>query len=233
MPQELSIQNLQQQHNSNSSIVEFKKSEECLNSKRIEALADKTDPFYIDVKNGFPYVKSSYMDDAFAKKFPIHKITVIGEPTVIQQYWIVYTVQIEAWVSPNISITKTGAGGARLQIPRNLKGKDGRPVRQITPLDFIDVGNDFKSALTKAIQNAQSKFGICGDVYNKGIIAPEIREKIENAWSELIKTIVNPIQAVQARNEWAEAKEKKRNLFDVYEKYFEQHPINLNEENNE
>ena len=195
---------------------------------RKELMSKTTDKFYIDSKNGFLYVKGSYMDDLFKTMYPIHHIKII-EQKIIGNAWIVTSVEIEAYLSPSIYISNPGTGGQRLMLPKEYNDhakqlkKDGKMVERLnflnslSPIDWIDVGNDAKSSLSKAISNAQSKFGCAADIYNKGIIPSEIRVKIVAAVEELISKL-SPMEQIRAKKSWQECQDAKQNIYSYYKR---------------
>lgn len=187
-----------------------------------------TDKFYIDSKNGFLYVKGNYMDDLFKNMYPIYQTELI-EQKIVGNAWVITSVILKAFLSPSIWISNPGTGGQRLMLPKEYNDhakelkKNGKMVERLnylnslSPIDWIDVGNDAKSSLSKAISNAQSKFGCAADIYNKGIIPPELRVKITLAVEDLIKRL-SPMEQIRAKKSWQECLDTKQNIYSYYKR---------------
>lgn len=197
----------------------------------------KTNPNYVDNKNGFPYVKSTYMDDTFKKLYPLHRIEIVNSG-VVANCWIFFDVVIKAYLTPTIYISNSGTGGARIQIPKEFNDKakalkasgemDKRRdfLMSLSPTDWIDFGNDRKSALTKAIANAESKFGVAADIYNKGIITEEQKSFIMKAVDYVInEVIVSPMERMNVLQYWKELLLKKGNIVQFYISLAEKYEI--------
>lgn len=203
-------------------------------SIRKELMNKKTDAYYIDKKDNHIYVKNQYMDNIFKLFYPIHTIKIVSE-RILTNAWIIYNVEIEAKVGLNLSITNCGAGASRIMIPKEIRAgiKNGTiPIERLSPLDWIDVGNDAKSALTKAISNAQSRFGVCADVYNKGIMPEHIRKSIERTIDKIIETnVVLPMEKINVKRDWSELKSKKGNYLDFLAMLCEKYEVDLETEN--
>ncbi len=201
---------------------------ESANNIRKHLLSLTTDKYYLDSKNGFVYIKGNYMDNLFKSMYPIHRIELIKQE-VIANAWVTTTVEIKAYLSPSIYISNLGSGAARLQIPKEYNDRakalkaDGKMVERLnflnslSPIDWIDVGNDFKSSLSKAISNAQSRFGVGADIYNKEVLPPEYREKYSKAIEDLISK-ATPMEQIRLKKAWDECKVKKSNIYTFYKK---------------
>lgn len=196
---------------------------------RAKIMNEKTDSYYIGSKNGFAYVKANYLASKFAEVFPIHKEVIVGTPQIIANAWIVVTAEVTAYLDSEkkMSITKTGFGAQRIMIPKELRDdiKMGRkPVTSLTPLDWIDVSNDVRSAGTKAFANAHTRFGFCSDVYERGIVPEDERLEAESTIEMVLsKYIANPMDLMREKKAWSEWKTLKKNpvvfLFNLTEKY--------------
>lgn len=171
------------------------------------------------------------MKEQFVKLFPVYQIELVGEPTILQNYHILVVVKVTAWITPKVSISNIGGGGSTIQIPANLKKRnpDGTKslTREVTPLDYIDPGNDLKSAITKATTKAISEFGIAADIYGKQVISEENRKVLDEQMARILATIVNPIQKATYTNKWNDAKQNKRTLYKVFREIYEEFPIDL------
>lgn len=219
----------------------------------------KTNKNYVKLKQGFQYIEANYLESEFRKYFPIHTCKVINK-TFVKDYWVTYDVEVTAYLTPTVRITETGAGGARLQIPADLtnaikQGKDFWEVPDksdptgknkiklsvaaslsMLPLYYIDVGNDCKSALTKAKANAISKFGFGADIYKKVILSEEQIAEIDAEIKEIItKHIPDPLSVAKERARFAaEVKtpaDRLRFLQDLRSKYDIVSPVTTDEDN--
>jgi hypothetical protein len=71
---------------------------------------------------------------------------------------------------------RTGGDAHRIALKKASRGE----TKKIE--DIIDVGNDVKSAMTEALRNVYSRFGICADVYGKNLrepVTPDQRYKFQ------------------------------------------------------
>lgn len=186
---------------------------------RNELLNHTTSKDYIGKKDLYPYVPSNYMDDLFKKYYPIHHIEIIQPPEIIANCWVGCSVLIKAYLSPSIWISNPGTACHRITLPQEKnqlikqRQKTNTPLSStdIMPTDWCSLSNDFKSALTDAIKNAQSKFGVCADIYQKGIVPQEILDKVKEAFEELANSIPNTMEQLRVRKEWQTYSEKKGN----------------------
>ena len=151
---------------------------------------------------------------------------------ILHNYWIVYTVKIKAFITPNIYISEVGAGGARMQLPKRindeLKSKN-MLISEVLPNDFIDLGNDAKSALSKAKANAMQNFGICADVTARVILSERQCEQIQGLMAKIVQeNIVDPRDKVVAREKWnkADSPHEKLQILIEYAELFET-PLDL------
>jgi len=147
----------QQQHNDVKSYLE-------------KVLNDPTPVEYIGWKMNFPYLPSNYVDDRFKYWFPIHDIKVIN--IHVDEYYVVYTVEITVHLPGGITITRSGVGGSRLQVFEEAKTR-ALSGGKLTPFDYVNKADNFKSAYTLAVKNAEERYGIGGDVTERAILTPE------------------------------------------------------------
>lgn len=140
-------------------------------------------------KTGYDYVPNSFMSHEFKEFAPLYSHELINS--------FVDLGHVYCFVSVTDRITgnnELGAGAARIQVK---KESDAMSVK-----DIVDMDNNVKSALTEAIKNAYSRFGICADVYKKREeerpdefvqrfedavknVPMEYRESYRKAWNEL------------------------------------------------
>lgn len=144
----------------------------------------KTPPEKIKKRpDGYDYVESSYMDFETKQFMPLY------------EYKLVYTNSDMGWISIIVSLTdrttgntELGAGSARIQVSRGVETPGFR--------DVIDMSNNVKAALTNAIKNAQSRFGIAADVYQRRESVPTDAER--GRFDEL-KKLIHAISATRAK----------------------------------
>lgn len=127
--------------------------------------------------DGYDYIKSSWMDKNFKSHSPLYKNTLVHYSE--DQGWITIVVALEDRLTGNVEL---GTGSARIQVKQ---GAGDLPSFR----DIIDKGNNVTAALTKAIKNAQSRFGWGADVYGKREEVPTDEEKarFELVFKELSK----------------------------------------------
>lgn len=133
--------------------------------------------------DGYDYVESSFMDFETKKFMPLYEYKLLH--TTWEMGWITIIVSLRDRITGN---TELGAGSARIQVSRGVETPGFR--------DVIDMSNNVKSALTNAIKNAQSRFGIASDVYQKRESIPTDDER--KRFAEMQKQ-VSEINATRAR----------------------------------
>jgi hypothetical protein len=141
--------------------------------------------------DGYDYVEGSYMDFQTKQFMPLYRYSLVNVQIV--EGWINVIVSLEDRITGNVEL---GADSARIQVKRDAE--------QPTFRDIIDMGNNLKSALSKAIKNAQSRFGISADIYGRRESAPTDlqRERFESLCKE-IKDI-SPARAQTYVEQWKE-----------------------------
>lgn len=124
--------------------------------------------------DGYDYVEGSYMDFQAKQHMPLYEYTLVNIQIV--EGWINVIVSLKDRITGNVEL---GADAARIQVKRDVEHPTFR--------DIIDMGNNIKSALSKAIKNAQSRFGISADIYGRRESAPtdEQRTRYENLRREI------------------------------------------------
>jgi len=141
--------------------------------------------------DGYDYVEGSYMDFQTKQFMPLYKYSLLNLQIV--EGWINVVVSLEDRTTGNIEL---GADSARIQVKRDAE--------QPTFRDIIDMGNNLKSALSKAIKNAQSRFGISADIYGRRESAPtdDQRARFESLLKEI--TDISPSRAKTFQDSWKE-----------------------------
>lgn len=104
--------------------------------------------------DGFDYVEGTWMDHVAKETMPLYEYNLLHISWDFG--WVSMVVSLTDRVSGNIEL---GAGAARIQVRQGVETPGFR--------DVIDMGNNVKAALTQAIKNAQSRFGVSADVYGK------------------------------------------------------------------
>jgi len=99
--------------------------------------------------DGLDYIESTWMDKTWKEFSPLYSYSLVYVNE--SSGWIDVIVSLEDKTSGNVEL---GAGSARIQVRRGTE-------------DIVDKSNNIKSALTGAIKNAQSRFGVGADVYGK------------------------------------------------------------------
>lgn len=114
--------------------------------------------------DGYDYVESSFMDYETKKFMPLYEFKLLH---ISWEFgFINCIVSLKDRTTGNIEL---GAGSARIQVSRGVETPGFR--------DVIDMGNNIKAALTNAIKNAQSRFGIAADVYQRRESVPTDDER--------------------------------------------------------
>lgn len=123
---------------------------------------------------GYDYVKYSYMDREFKDQFPMYDWTMIQKDIVMG--WIVYTVKVTDRITGN---SQLGSGGARIATFKSAEVLDHRAI--------VDMGHSDAAALSNALKNAMSRFGICADVYRR--LEEDRTPEQEERFDSLYKTL--------------------------------------------
>lgn len=139
--------------------------------------------------DGYDYVESSFMDYETKKFMPLYKYTLLHVSW--EMGWINVIVSLEDRITGN---TELGAGSARIQVSRGVETPGFR--------DVIDMSNNIKSALTNAIKNAQSRFGIAADVYQKRESIPTDAERDRSVEMRLKIHEINATRARMFTEQW-------------------------------
>ena len=92
--------------------------------------------------------------------------------------------------------TELGAGSARIMVRRGVTAPQFG--------DVIDKGNNLTAALSKAIKNAQSRFGHAADVYHKLQELPTDDEKKRYEEMLIQVTSINSTRAYTFSEQWGQ-----------------------------
>lgn len=141
--------------------------------------------------DGFDYVESSWMDYQTKLFMPSYEYQLLH--ISYQHGWINVIVSLRDKITGNVEL---GADSARIMVRKDAEEPSFR--------DIIDMGNNLKSALSKAIKNAQSRFGISADVYQKreSIPSDDERKRFEIILAQIAK--ISPSRAKIFQDQWAD-----------------------------
>jgi len=140
--------------------------------------------------DGWDYVESSYMDYQAKQFMPLYQHTLLH--ISIDHGWVNIIVSLKDRTTGNVEL---GADSARIQVKQGTEDPNFR--------DIIDFGNNLKSALSKAIKNAQSRFGVSADVYRRreSIPSNEERKRHDDMENQISK--ISPSRAQMFKEQWA------------------------------
>jgi hypothetical protein len=141
--------------------------------------------------DGLDYIESTWMDKTWKEFSPLYEYSLLMHNESLGYVDII--VMLKDRVTGN---TELGAGSARIQVKRGT----GDPEYS----NILDKGNQLKAALTNAIKNAQSRFGVGADIYGK---REETRTEEEEArFRSMLVTIkkIAPSRAQMFEIQWSE-----------------------------
>jgi len=140
--------------------------------------------------DGWDYVESSYMDYQAKQYMPLYEYTLLH--ISIDHGWVNLIVSLKDRTTGNVEL---GADSARIQVKQGTEDPNFR--------DIIDFGNNLKSALSKAIKNAQSRFGISADVYQRRESCPSDNERKRHEDMVVKMKEISPSRAQMFKEQWA------------------------------
>lgn len=184
-------------------------SRDAVNDYITKPLDVKTPPEKVKKRpDGFDYVESSYMDYQTKKFMPLYEYKLLH--VSIEHGWINIIVSLQDRITGNIEL---GADSARVQVRRESEAPSFK--------DIIDMGNNLKSALSKAIKNAQSRFGIAADIYQRRESDPteDERKRYELMVAEIFK--LSPARASTFKEQWASLGTDWSDLLDKWQVYID------------
>ena len=140
--------------------------------------------------DGFDYVEASWMDYQTKQFMPLYEYKLIH--LSIEHGWINVIVSLKDRITGNVEL---GADSARIMIKKNTDVPSFESI--------IDMGNNLKSSLSQAIKNAQSRFGIAADIYQKRESEPTEDER--KKFNTLVKEVgvSSPAYAQLMKRDWA------------------------------
>lgn len=146
---------------STEELNQFEKRLRILSSHVKQARKVKTPKDQIKVQEGtgYPYPAAAYMIDQMDNFHPLRKEE--GTVSIDDRTRCIIAV---------VTVTDLVTGESRVGTDAHrITFKKGLPP---SPESLVDMGNDAKSALSEAIRNAYSRFGISADVYKKVMSEP-------------------------------------------------------------
>ena len=140
--------------------------------------------------DGFDYVEGSWMDYKTKEFMPLYEYRLLH--LSYENGWVNVVISLTDKITGN---TELGADSARIQVRKNADEPNFR--------DIIDMGNNLKSALSKAIKNAQSRFGVSADIYQKRESEPTTQER--ERFTSMCRTIttISPARVTLFKEQWA------------------------------
>ena len=162
--------------------------------------------------DGFDYVESSWMDYQTKLFMPSYEYQLLH--ISYQHGWINVIVSLKDKLTGN---TELGADSARIMVRKDAEEPSFR--------DIIDMGNNLKSALSKAIKNAQSRFGVSADVYQKRESVPSDgeRQRFETILAQIAK--ISPSRAKIFQDQWADLGTDWSEFMDKWQVYVDRNTV--------
>ncbi len=140
--------------------------------------------------DGFDYVEGSWMDYKTKEFMPLYEYKLLH--VSFEHGWVNVIISLKDKYTGNLEL---GADSARIQVRKNADEPNFR--------DIIDMGNNLKSALSKAIKNAQSRFGVSADIYHKVESEPTNPER--ERYTSMCRAIntISPARVQLFKEQWA------------------------------
>lgn len=160
--------------------------------------------------DGYDYIESSFMDFEAKKFMPLYKFKLIH---ISWEFgFINCIVSLTDRITGN---TELGGGSARIQVSKGVVEPGFR--------DVIDMGNNLKAALTNAIKNAQSRFGIAADIYQRRESIPTDAERDRFASMEKQIYEISATRARQFAEQWTNLGTDWSEFLDKWQVYVDRH----------
>lgn len=158
--------------------------------------------------DGFDYVESSWMDRGFKAHSPLYASELLHYSE--SHGWITCIVRLTDRITGN---SELGGASVRIQVKR---GASDEPSFR----DIVDKGNNVAAVITRAIKNAQSRFGHAADVYGKREAAQTDDEKQRyKSLYEMILKNHSQARAQQFEQGWLELGADFSEYLDKWETY--------------
>ena len=141
--------------------------------------------------DGFDYIESTWMDKQFKEYSPLYSIDLLHYSE--NMGWVTAIVHVTDRIAGN---SELGGSSVRIQVKKG--------TLEPTFRDIVDKGNNVAAVITRAIKNAQSRFGHGADVYGKRESARtnEENERYDVLLKEITK--INKDRAKLFREGWEE-----------------------------
>lgn len=165
--------------------------------------------------DGYDYVESSFMDYSAKRFMPLYEYKLLHVSW--EMGWVNCIVSSKDRITGN---TELGAGSARIQVSRGIKEPSFK--------DVVDMSNNLKAALTNAIKNAQSRFGISADIYQRreSIPTDDERKRFESLKLEIYA--INSSRAKMFTDQWSDLGTDWSEFLDRWQVYVDRNSINKN-----
>ncbi len=162
--------------------------------------------------DGYDYVESSFMDYETKKFMPLYEFKLLH--TSWEFGFINIIVSLKDRITGNIEL---GGGSARIQVSKGITEPGFR--------DVIDMGNNLKAALTNAIKNAQSRFGVTADVYQKreSIPTDDERTRFDEMKDQIYS--ISATRAKQFAEQWGNLGTDWTEFLDKWQVYVDRNAI--------
>lgn len=126
--------------------------------------------------DGFDYIESSWMDKQFKEHTPLYSTELLHFSEAMG--WVTAIVRVTDRLTGN---SELGGSSVRIQVRQG--------TTEPTFKDIIDKGNNVAAVITRAVKNAQSRFGHGADIYGK---RESVRSNEENQrYESMLKEIQN------------------------------------------
>lgn len=141
--------------------------------------------------DGYDYIENTWMDKEFKEHSPLYNTELVHYSEA--SGWITMIVRLTDRVTGN---SELGGSSVRIQVRQGVMEPNFR--------DIIDKGNNVAACLSKAIKNAQSRFGHGADVYGKreSAITTEEKSRYESMLKEVKR--ISKTRAQQFEMAWKE-----------------------------
>lgn len=133
--------------------------------------------------DGFDYIESSWMDKQFKEHSPLYSTELLHFSEAMG--WVTAIVRVTDRLTGN---SELGGSSVRIQVRQGTIEPSFR--------DIIDKGNNVAAVITRAVKNAQSKFGHGADIYGK---RESVRTNEENQRYESMLREIKQISPQRAK----------------------------------
>ncbi len=161
--------------------------------------------------DGFDYVEGSWMDFKTKEFMPLYEYKLLH--VSFEHGWVNVIISLKDRITGNLEL---GADSARIQVRKNADEPNFR--------DIIDMGNNLKSALSKAIKNAQSRFGVAADIYQKRESEPTNQERERYASMCRAINTISPARVQLLKEQWTSLGTDWSEFLDKWQIYIDNNP---------